>query len=229
MMRRDLRRPMAPNDRCLCSIAVAMVASAGIGAAGSIIGGNQAASGAAHAADTERHMYETARNDLMPYNLGGQDDFTAANRLMTGPPSQVEANLQGLPGYQFVQTQGLKGVASSAAARGLGVSGAALKGAATFATGLADTTYGNQINRLLEGAKIGETAAGQSGAVAAGIAGGVGQAQTATGAAQAAGTVGAASSFGNGLVGYGMYGGGGGGGGPGPGLPFAGTPFEGLI
>jgi hypothetical protein len=38
---------------------------------------------------------------------------------------------------------------NAASARGLGVSGAALKGAAGYATGLADSTYQNQFNNLL--------------------------------------------------------------------------------
>lgn len=62
------------------------------------------------------------------------------------PITLDQATLESLPGYQFTKTQGLKAVQNSAAARGLGVSGAALKGAATFATGLADSTYTNQFN-----------------------------------------------------------------------------------
>ncbi len=62
------------------------------------------------------------------------------------PGSMSQAELEATPGYQFNLSQGQQAVASSAAARGLGVSGAALKGAATFATGLADNTYMNQFN-----------------------------------------------------------------------------------
>jgi len=57
-----------------------------------------------------------------------------------------ETALRNTPGYQFNLTQGLKATQNSAAARGLGISGAALKGASTFATGLADSTYQNQFN-----------------------------------------------------------------------------------
>src|SRR4051794_35755107 len=104
------------------ALPLALVASAGIGAAGSIIGGSQAAGAANKAADLQQARYEQTRSDLLPYNTGGQQDFQVANRLLTGPPSQIEASLQGLPGYQFDRTQGLKAVQSSAAARGLGVS-----------------------------------------------------------------------------------------------------------
>lgn len=57
------------------------------------------------------------------------------------PPRMTQAELEQTPGYQFARSQGLQSVQNSAAARGLGVSGAAMKGAATFATGLADNTY----------------------------------------------------------------------------------------
>ena len=60
------------------------------------------------------------------------------------PGSMGQQELEETPGYQFTRDQGLQSVQNSAAARGLGVSGAALKGAATFATGLADKTYQDQ-------------------------------------------------------------------------------------
>jgi hypothetical protein len=54
-----------------------------------------------------------------------------------------QATLETLPGYQFALQQGTKAAQNSAAARGLGVSGAALKGASTFAKGLADQSFAN--------------------------------------------------------------------------------------
>lgn len=160
-------------------------------------------------------MYDTTRSDLLPYNQGGQGDFSAYNRLITGSPSQISAQLQSLPGYQFTRTQGLKAVANSAAARGLGVSGAALKGAATYATGLADNTYGQQANLLMGGASLGEDAAAKTGNVGAQAAQGIASAQIGAGNAAAGGYAGAAngvSNFANTvgglnyLNGYGMYG-----------------------
>ena len=63
------------------------------------------------------------------------------------PPSVVTENwLQQTPGYQWQLGQGLQATQAAAAARGLGVSGSSLKGAATYATGLADANYQNQYN-----------------------------------------------------------------------------------
>ena len=48
--------------------------------------------------------------------------------------------------YNFLETQGQRGVTNSAAARGLASSGAALKGAAAFSKGLASTEWQNNFN-----------------------------------------------------------------------------------
>lgn len=69
-----------------------------------------------------------------------------------------------MPGYQFTLNQGLKATQNSAAARGLGSSGAALKGAASYATGLAQSNYNNYFNQLMGITQLGENAAAQTGA-----------------------------------------------------------------
>lgn len=60
------------------------------------------------------------------------------------PGSMTQSQLEATPGYQFSLSQGLRSVQNAAAAKGLGVSGAALQGAATYATGLANQTYKDQ-------------------------------------------------------------------------------------
>lgn len=72
------------------------------------------------------------------------------NQTTTTGQGFSQAELEATPGYQFAKSQGLQATQNSAAARGLGVSGAALKGAATFATGLADNTYGAQFTRAMQ-------------------------------------------------------------------------------
>jgi hypothetical protein len=111
---------------------------------------------------TQMAMFDIAQKNLTPYMDAGKGATSALTNLTgTGeggdplnspllkPISMDEATLQQTPGYQFNLTQGLKATQNAAAARGLGSSGAALKGAATFATGLADSTYQNQFNNAL--------------------------------------------------------------------------------
>lgn len=120
--------------------------------------------------------------------------------------SSIQAALENLPGYQFTKTQGLKSVQNAAAARGLGISGAALKGAADFATGLADNTFGNQFNRLLESAKLGANAAAGVGSAATGMSGGIANSIMTGGQAQAAGTMGAGNAIANSIYAGNIYG-----------------------
>jgi hypothetical protein len=119
-------------------------------------------------------------------------------------PNAIQASLESLPGYQFARTQGLKATQNAAAARGLGVSGAALKGAAKFATGLADQTYGDQVNRLQNVATMGQNAAAQTGSLATQNAGtisnnmlGIGNAQAASSIAMGNAASSAANTIGN--------------------------------
>ncbi len=245
MMERDLRRPAREwreGDRLCCIAAAAVAAVGSVAAAGiSAYGANKAANaqkdGAQRAADVQLQMYDTTRGDLMPYNLGGQEAFGEANRLLMGSPSEVQARMEALPGYQFTKEQGLKAVQNSASARGLGISGAALKGAAGFATGLADTTFGAQFNRLMDSARLGEAAAAHTGSAGTAAAQGAGAGYIGAGNAQAAGIAGMANAgagaFSNlGQLGmmYGMYGGfGGGAPGMGPGYSLSGAdPLAGL-
>lgn len=67
-----------------------------------------------------------------------------------GTGADAQAQLEQTPGYQFNLTQGLKGLGNSFAARGLGSSGAAQKGALSFASGLADSTFNQQLQNNMQ-------------------------------------------------------------------------------
>lgn len=129
--------------------------------------------------------------------------------LLQAPSANLnEANLQSTPGYQFNLTQGEKAVQNSASARGLGVSGAAQKGAANYATGLADSTYQNQysnevtnqtnqFNRLLALASGGQNAAANLGGYATQTGSSIGSNIIGGANANAAATVASANAIGN--------------------------------
>jgi hypothetical protein len=217
------------------------------GAAGSIIGGSQAAKAAEKAAELQHEQYLQTRADLLPYNTAGQSVLGDLTTLAKSGPygggtnylAMAEANLpmnmtqeqlEKTPGYQFNLSQGLKATQSAAAARGLGVSGAALKGAATYATGLADSTYQNQFanaqqrfsdilnlntgqqanltnqyNRLAGVATLGENAAAQTGVAGTAAANAAGNYTTQAGLANAAGFTGASNALTGGINNYLAY------------------------
>jgi hypothetical protein len=200
-------------------VATAIIGSAVVGAGASIMGANAQADAAQASADAQMKMYKQTRADLLPYNQQGQAaGAMLSNRLteLTSPIVMDQATLRNTPGYQFNLSQGLKSVQNGAAARGLGLSGAAMKGAAAYATGLADSTYQNQFNnaqqnqanafnRLMGVTQLGENAAAQTGAYGTQTAANVGNSLIQGGNAQAAGYLGAANALTNGVNSYAQY------------------------
>ena len=169
-------------------------------------------------------MYNNASSALNPYiTAGNSAESSYLNQLnadlpgLTAPVTMDQSTLENTPGYQFTLGQGLESVQNSAAARGLASSGAALKGAAEYATGLADTTYQQQftnaitnkqqtlsaLNALLPAAELGGNAAGALASAATGEASNVTSAanQNASTVANAATTTG--SNVGSNITGAG--------------------------
>ncbi|MDR8069430.1 hypothetical protein [Burkholderia cenocepacia] len=215
---------------------------------GGVIGGNAAedaaqtqADAANRAADLQWKQYQQTRDDLAPYRDLGSNYIPQLKDALQNPllsatfnygsftaPTAAEA--AATPGYQFTLQQGLKAAQNSASARGLGASGAAMKGAEAYATGLADSTYGDTfnrslstyntnrgnalsnfgtnygvasdaVNRLLGLVGNGQNASAMTGAMGAQAAGNVANAITSGAAASAAGTVGGANAIAGGLSG----------------------------
>lgn len=150
--------------------AVAGIASAAVGVGSTLLGGSKASGGAQQSAQTqEAALAQTQANEKPFINVGQGANQAIMDQLGTGqlgtpvdlsrmPQSTdipafnwnpTQAGLEQTPGYQFTLSQGLQGVQNAAAAKGLGVSGAALKGAANFATGTANTTYNQQLQNAL--------------------------------------------------------------------------------
>ena len=152
----------------------AAAVSAGVGAAGSI-GGAAISSSAASSASKAQQATSLAalqqQDATNAFNRANTQDFVNAgingvtrqqglidgfsgaiapyqDALTAATPGNFDQNaLAATPGYQFTLAQGLKSTQNAAAARGLGVSGAALKGAAAYATGLSDQTYNTRFGQ----------------------------------------------------------------------------------
>lgn len=206
------------------------VLSAGAGLIGAGISSGAATDAAriqAAAADKAREaqmaMYQQTRGDLAPFVQAGQG-ATRQLQLLTGtgeggnpltapltaPFHPTIAQLEQTPGYQFSLNQGLKSVQNSYASRGLGVSGAAMRGATDYAEGLAGTTFQDQFkNYLTQNQQIynmlsGQTTTGENAAAQTGALGQQAQTQanaliTGAGAAQAAGVIGSANAINSGI------------------------------
>jgi len=223
-------------------VAAAVVGSAVVGAVGSSVASGQQADAANNAADQQQQASQDAQNRLQPYASTGQKAINpliqamgyeldpTTGQMYANPNSTLQQkfnfnanDLANSPGYQFNMQQGLRGVTNSAASQGLGLSGAQLKGATSFASGLADNTYGQQYNRALSTYNTNYQTAnnnvnnlqnmvnmGQNSAAGQGQAGitgaqNAGNYQVQAGNAQASGTMGIANAASNGVNNYLTY------------------------
>jgi hypothetical protein len=141
---------------------VAAIGSAVIGAGSSIFGASQQASAAQAGIQAQQQMYGqglnfaqqqagNAASTLNPFISAGQTALGQYQQALPGLTKPFDPSmLSQTPGYQFTLGQGLKSTQNSFAAQGLGSSGAALKGAAAYSTGLAQNTYNQQFQNYLE-------------------------------------------------------------------------------
>ena len=185
---------------------VGSVAGAAISSGAATDAANIQAGAQMQAAQLQKQEFDRIQKMLLPYNTGGQRAFGQLQRLtgsgpggnplkaaLTKPFQPTMAQLSRTPGYQFALQQGTQATQNSFAAQGLGQSGAALKGAANYAEGLASTTY--------QQAGLGENAAAQAGNTGAQITSNIGNAITGAAAARAGGIVGSANALGAGING----------------------------
>lgn len=225
--------------------------AAGAAAAGSVAGGLISGAGAQAGAKTQAaaqqqaaalqmQQYQQTQQTLSPFVGLGTSGIPALNsQIASGrtalntafgnaqgaiPQPMTQAQLVNTPGYQFQLSQGLASTQAAAAARGLGVSGAALKGSSAFATNLANanyqtqfgneqTIYGDQnqqfsnalnqqnalYNQALQPVTLGENAGATTGYIGQNAAGQAGANIAGAGASLGAGTQSAANSLAGGL------------------------------
>jgi hypothetical protein len=110
----------------------------------------------ASAAQTQAR--DQARADLQPFLTAGTG---AVNRLGASvgyggefgaeKPFDFKYDQNADPGYGFRFDQGMRAVNASMAARGQGLSGAAIKGATEFGQGMGSQEYNNAFNRYVTG------------------------------------------------------------------------------
>lgn len=103
------------------------------------------------ATELQASMYRQARQDAAPQRQLGYDAVNQLSELLKSGALTREfsaGDLTSEPGYQFGLQQGQRGIENSAAARGMGLSGAALKAASRFNNDYAGTKYNEAFNRF---------------------------------------------------------------------------------
>jgi len=114
---------------------------------------NLASNASLAATDLQRQQFQRQQELQQPFYNAGVNALPAyASGVMPGgslvKPFSM-ADYQADPGYGFRFDQGMKALNSSMAARGLGVSGPAIKGAINFGQGAASQEYQNAYNRYV--------------------------------------------------------------------------------
>lgn len=164
-------------------VAAAVIGGAVVGAAASTYAGSKQASAATEAANTtvgeNAREFNLARADTAPSRaLGANATATLSKLYGYGPNTPTDPNTGAFigapsgtpdmssfftsPDYQFNLQEGEKAVENSNVAKGLGLSGAQLKGATGYASGLASQQYNDYVNRLMAQAGLGQTGTNQS-------------------------------------------------------------------
>jgi hypothetical protein len=184
---------------------------------GILAGGNTAAGGYTQALQKGNQLFSGAASNFNPYLATGATGANMVSGLLGGPsvnPDQIMSTLESMPGYQFTLQQGLKATQNSYAAKGLGSSGAALRGAAEFTHGLATTNYNllftNAMQAMQQGQGAAESVAGlttdwnaMQAQLETGRAGVLGGAQRESAGALASATAGASATRGAAVLGSG--------------------------
>lgn len=167
---------------------------AGVGLLGGLMGksaANKAAKAQQAAADQARQVLATETGPYRQFGLNAMTDLSALLGLNGQAP---EYDLSNNPAYQFNLREGLKGLDSTAAARGNLLSGAQMKAAQGYASGLASQEYDKVAGRLMAALGIGQQASRD-------YAGGASDLLTGAGQARAAGIVGGANALSSGVQG----------------------------
>ena len=155
---------------------------------------SQSASSAAATAE-QRRQFDITQENYRPYLDAGR---TALGQLHTENDTPFDASSVMMdPGYEFARRQGQQAIDRQAAASGGRISGAALKAASEYNTGMAQqgysTAYNRQnqartdrLNRLAALAGVGQTSTQQISAAGQGTANAISNIATAQGDASAA-------------------------------------------
>jgi len=110
---------------------------------------------AASVAEQQR-QYDTSRADYAPYLAAGTESVNQlaaglrpGGRFASTTPFDFRYDKNTDPGYGFSFDQTMRGINASMAAKGMGGSGAGIKGAADLASNLSNRYYGDAFNRAL--------------------------------------------------------------------------------
>lgn len=166
------------------------IASAAIGAVGSIFGGSSQSSSADASAQVQQNIFNQTQQNLQPYMTAGSSALGNLQSLLgIGGSSDWASNamkqLQQSPGYQFQFNQGLNALDASAASRGMLLSGAQQKDVTQYGQGFAQNAWNSYLAQISNMANMGQNAAANLGGIGAQSGANIGSSMMAAGQGQA--------------------------------------------
>lgn len=149
----------------MSGVTAAVVGAAVVGAGATLAAGSMSASATKDATNAsiaeQQNALQTQTTLSQPYRQIGTDAMAQYEALLgTGPagPGGIQSALEQTPGYQFTKSQGQQGIENQASLAG-GVSGNTLASLDQFNSGLADSTYQQQVGNLAGAVQTGQAAA----------------------------------------------------------------------
>lgn len=146
----------------MSGVAVAIGAAAVVGAAATVYASNQsknATENATNAAINQQNKALSEQAQLsQPYRDLGTSNLQTYQSLLSGGPS-AQQTLENLPGYKATLDTGVQSAERAAAASGLNLSGNQVTAVQQYGSQLADNTYQQQLNNLLQPIQLGQAAA----------------------------------------------------------------------
>lgn len=173
-----------------------------LGASAATSAANTQADAANNALAFQKQAFNQTQANFAPYlNVGKGATYSLGSLYGIGQDgnttnaTQDYSQFTNSPDYAFAQQQGQLGLDRYENAKGLALSGGALKDVSQFNQGLATQQYGNYFNRLLSLSQLGQSAASGAAGSAANFSGQIGNTTQAVGQAQAGGIVGSANAL----------------------------------
>lgn len=186
---------------------------AGGSIASGLIGANAAKSAANaqleaenNALSFQKSIFDKTQANFEPYlNVGRGATYSLGQLYGIGkdgnsiPANADYSQFYNSPDYDFAKQQGELGLTRAENARGMNLSGGALKDIADYNQGLASQQFGNYFNRLLSLSQLGNNAAAAAGNSGANFSNQIGNTMGAMGQSQASGIVGGANAITGGI------------------------------
>ena len=138
--------------------------SGGLGLVGSAMQSSAVSEASDKATQAELQMYQQTRSDLSPYTTAGYGSITQQQNLLglngQDAADAAMATFQSSPSYNYLMSEGLRGIDAGAASTGMLRSGATLKAEEKYASNLADLDFSDYYTRLAGLTTTGANAAG---------------------------------------------------------------------